>query len=49
MTNAVLVNYDNGIADVRINRPEKRNAIDSEVIQGLLATADEIKANPKFV
>lgn len=48
MTNAVLVNYDNGIADVRINRPEKRNAINSDVIQGLLTAADEINANPQI-
>ncbi len=45
MNDAVLVNIDDHIADVRINRPDKRNAIDSDVISGLLSAAETINAN----
>jgi enoyl-CoA hydratase/carnithine racemase len=43
MSDAVLVEIDQGVADVRINRPEKRNAVDSEVMKGLLDTIQRLR------
>ena len=42
---AVIVEINNGVADVRINRPDKRNAVDSDVMNGLLAAIEQIKAD----
>ena len=33
------------IADIRLNRPEKRNAINLELMQSLTTMAKELKAN----
>lgn len=43
MSDAVIVEIDNGVADVRINRPDKRNAVDGEVMEGLLAAIAQVK------
>ena len=43
MPDAVLIEIDNGVADIRLNRPEKRNAVDSEIIDGLFAAMGRIK------
>ena len=45
MSDAVIIENIDGVADVRINRPDKRNAVDSEVMAGLLAAIDQIKAD----
>ncbi|MEH6606260.1 MAG: crotonase/enoyl-CoA hydratase family protein [Pseudomonadales bacterium] len=45
MSDAVTIENINGVADVRINRPDKRNAIDGEVMDGLLSVAKQIKAD----
>jgi enoyl-CoA hydratase/carnithine racemase len=42
MSDAVIVRIDKGVADVRINRPEKRNAVDSDVMNGLLGAIERI-------
>lgn len=42
---AVKIQIINGVADVRINRPDKRNAVDSAVMEGLLAAVEQLKAD----
>jgi methylglutaconyl-CoA hydratase len=39
---AIQVAYDNGVAIITLNRPEKRNAISFELIDDLLRALDEI-------
>src|SRR5690349_7957744 len=36
MTDRVTVRLEEGVADVRLNRPEKRNALDSEMFHALI-------------
>ncbi len=43
MTDAVLVEVVDGVATVTINRPEKRNAINGDVIDGLLAAQRQLR------
>ena len=38
MSDRVSVHIENGIADVRLNRPEKMNAIDPAMFEGLCDT-----------
>lgn len=45
MSETVTVKYENHIADVRFNRPDKRNAITGEMLQALRNVALEIAAN----
>ncbi len=45
MTDAVTIDCSNGIATVTLNRPDKHNAIDSDMIQGLIAAQHAIAAN----
>ena len=42
MSQAVLVESNDGVVTVTLNRPEKRNAIDGEIIDGLLAALVQI-------
>ena len=42
MSDAVIVRVDTGVADVRINRPDKRNAVDGDVMNGLLDVIEQI-------
>ncbi|MFV0309236.1 MAG: crotonase/enoyl-CoA hydratase family protein [Desertimonas sp.] len=37
---------DRGIADVRMNRPDKRNALDGAMFRGLADAGEQIKADP---
>ena len=46
MSEAVLVQVDNGVMTVTINRAEQKNAINLEVAQGIAAAMDELDANP---
>lgn len=39
----VTVRMDGGVADVRLNRPEKRNAIDPAMFAALVATGERLK------
>ncbi len=41
--NRVTLKIDNGIADVRLNRPDKRNALDSAMFTSLAAAGEFIK------
>jgi enoyl-CoA hydratase/carnithine racemase len=45
MNDAVIVESSEGIVTVTLNRPEKRNAIDGQIIDGLLAALESIKAD----
>jgi enoyl-CoA hydratase/carnithine racemase len=42
----VVVNIEGGIADVRFNRPEKRNALDDQMFDGILGAAERIADDP---
>jgi enoyl-CoA hydratase/carnithine racemase len=42
----VTVALDGGVADVRLNRPEKRNAIDPAMFEALVAAGERLKAEP---
>ena len=45
MSNRVVVSMQNGIADVRLNRPEKLNALDSAMFEGLVETGSALAAD----
>lgn len=45
-TPRITVNIDGGVADVRLNRPEKMNALDSAMFAALINTADELSVDP---
>jgi len=42
MTDRVKVDRDGGVAHVRLNRPEKKNALDGDMFQGLIDAAREL-------
>jgi enoyl-CoA hydratase/carnithine racemase len=44
MTERVIYKIENGVADVRLNRPEKMNALDPAMFEGLTATGRELAA-----
>lgn len=47
MTDRVTISIDDrGIADVRLNRPEKRNALDGAMFAGLRDAGEQLKAEP---
>ena len=43
MSDRVTVTISAGIADVRMNRPEKRNALDGEMFRGLADVGERLK------
>ena len=45
MTEAVLLSIEEGIAEVLLNRPDAYNAINSDIIEGLLAAGETIRAS----
>jgi enoyl-CoA hydratase/carnithine racemase len=48
MTDRVTISIDDrGIADVRLNRPEKRNALDGAMFAGLRDAGEQLKAEPR--
>ena len=47
-TDKVLVEIDDGLMTITINRPEVRNAVDREVSYGVCAAVDELDANPEL-
>ena len=44
----VTIAVKDGVADVRLNRPEKLNALDQAMFDGLVAAGDEIAADPSI-
>ncbi|RVU28064.1 hypothetical protein EOT10_07330 [Streptomyces antnestii] len=42
----VTVSVSDGVADVRLNRPEKRNALDPEMFEALVTTGERLKTEP---
>ena len=46
MSDRVTYTIDGGVADVRMNRPEKMNALDSAMFQGLVDVGEELTNNP---
>lgn len=48
MSDRVTCTIDNGVADVRMNRPDKMNALDSAMFAGLVEVGEELKKNPSI-
>jgi enoyl-CoA hydratase/carnithine racemase len=46
MSDRVTLTISDGIADVRLNRPEKRNALDGAMFQALADTGERLKSEP---
>ena len=42
----VTVTITDGVADVRLNRPEKRNALDNAMFAGLITAGERLKTEP---
>jgi hypothetical protein len=42
----VTVEITDGVADVRLNRPEKRNALDGAMFAGLVTAGERLKFEP---
>src|SRR6476661_9264936 len=45
-TGRVTVSLAGGVADVRLNRPEKRNALDPAMFEALVTTGERLKSEP---
>jgi enoyl-CoA hydratase/carnithine racemase len=45
MSDRVVVSIEGGVADVRLNRPEKMNALDTAMFRGLIDTGRELAEN----
>ena len=48
MSERVIINISDGIADVRFNRPDKRNALDGEQFQAIVDAGESLKSNKKI-
>ena len=46
MTERIVVERDGGVADVRLNRPDKMNALDPGMFAELIETADDLATDP---
>ena len=46
MTERILLSIDAGVAEVRLNRPEKMNAIDPAMFEALVATGERLMNEP---
>lgn len=46
MSDRVSITMDNGIADVRLNRPDKLNALDQAMFQGIVDAGEALKGDP---
>jgi enoyl-CoA hydratase/carnithine racemase len=42
----VTVTLDGGVADVRLNRPDKRNALDPAMFEALVTAGEWLKTQP---
>jgi enoyl-CoA hydratase/carnithine racemase len=47
MSERVIINISDGIADVRFNRADKRNALDGEQFQAIVDAGESLKTNKK--
>jgi len=47
MSDRVSISIDNGIAEVRLNRPDKMNALDQAMFQGIVEAGEGLKGDPK--
>ena len=45
MSDAVIIEKTAGVVDLRLNRPAKRNAVDSDIMNGLLGAIEQIKTD----
>ncbi len=45
MSDRITVSIENGVADVRLNRPDKRNALDREMFDALVDTSASLAAD----
>ena len=48
MSERVVINISDGIADVRFNRPDKRNALDGTQFQAIVDAGEALKGNRKI-
>ena len=48
MSNRVTISISDGIADVRFNRPDKRNALDGEQFQAIVDAGESLKTNKQI-
>ncbi len=48
MSDRIQVTTEGGVADVRLNRPEKMNALDPAMFAALVETADALAADPSL-
>lgn len=48
MSDRISISLDNGVADVRLNRPDKMNALDNAMFEALVETADELANEPSL-
>jgi enoyl-CoA hydratase/carnithine racemase len=48
MSDRIAVTIEAGVADVRLNRPDKMNALDRDMFAALVATADELARDPSL-
>lgn len=49
MNDRVVIHLDDeGVADVRLNRADKMNAIDSAMIEGILAAQEQLRVEPRL-
>ncbi len=46
MSDRLSVSVENGVADVRLNRPEKMNALDPAMFDGLIEVGEALKSDP---
>src|SRR3954462_8902516 len=46
MSDRVTIAIDGGVADVRLNRPDKLNAVDAAMFSGLVEAGETLKADP---
>jgi enoyl-CoA hydratase/carnithine racemase len=46
MGDRVIIDIGDGIADVRLNRPDKRNALDGDMFEALAAAGARLKSEP---
>jgi len=46
MSDRISISIEDGVADVRLNRPDKMNALDSAMFEALLDTANSLRAEP---
>ena len=47
MSDRVTIDFHAGIADIRLNRPDKMNALDPAMMKGLIEAGQQLAAEPK--